>query len=88
MKTCTLYVNSIFQHRGNQHGYTSSDYARDVAQEINRSMGNSGESSWEFGDNNREYFARRTAEAEIAKCDPAFRDLLVIEIIESDNEEN
>lgn len=80
MNAITIFSIGVHSEpRGNRHGYTASDYARDVADEINKRAGEQGRST------DREWFER---EIESAKgC--IGHDLLFItlEDIDLDDEE-
>lgn len=90
MKIKSLTITVASESRGNRHGYIGSDYARDAAVEIERSLAAMGRSSWPADDAAAELAessARREAEEQIAQCDDMFRDLLSIEITEEEIEE-
>lgn len=87
IKSLTITVKS--EDRGNRHGYIGSDYARDAAAEIERSLAAMGRSSWPADDADAdlaEASAIREAEEQIAQCDDMFRDLLGIEITDEEIE--
>lgn len=90
MKIKSLRIRVATEPRGNRHGYTASDYARDAAVEIQRSMDAMGRSSWPADADDAALYersARREAEEQIAACDEMFRDRLSIEITEEEFEE-
>ena len=90
MKIKSLSIRVATEPRGNRHGYTASDYARDAAVEIERSLAAMGRSSWpaDAADADlHEASARREAEAQIAACDEMWRDRLSIEVSEEEVEE-
>lgn len=90
MKIKNLSIRVATEPRGNRHGYTASDYARDAAVEIDRSLAAMGISSWptDAADADlHEASARREAEEQIAACDEMFRDRLSIKITEEEFEE-
>ena len=78
VKSITITVAS--DPRGNYHGYTSSDYARDAAADIERSLAAMGRSSWPVGDTMAEASALREAAEQIAQCDEMFRTRLGVEV--------
>ena len=83
VKVHSLNITVADAHRGNRHGYTSSDYARDAAAEIERGLADAGLRSWPANGPEAEIAeasARREAEKQIAECDEIFRDLLGIEV--------
>lgn len=82
IKTLTVVVN--WQPRENESGYTSSDYARDAAADINKRLGDQGYASWPSGDEQSEQYAIRLAEQEIAEVTGIGRELLKIEVEESE----
>lgn len=90
MKIKSLSIRVATEPRGNRHGYTESDYARDAAVEIERSLAAMGRSAWPAESADAaldEASARREAEEQIAACDAMFRDRLSIEITEEEIEE-
>lgn len=90
MKIKSLSIRVATEPRGNRHGYTARDYARDAAVEIERSMAAMGRSSWPADAADAalcESSARREAESQIAECNEMWRDLLSIEISEEEIEE-
>lgn len=89
MKIKSLTITVASESRGNRHGYIGSDYARDAAVEIERSLAAMGRSSWpaDADADLAEASARREAAEQIAQCDEMFRNLLGIEITEEEIEE-
>lgn len=90
MKIKSLNIRVATEPRGNHHGCTTSDYARDAAIAIERSMAAMGRSSWPADADDAdlcEASARREAEAQIAECNEMWRDRLTIEICEEEIEE-
>jgi hypothetical protein len=80
MRIKTIDITVAQEPRGNRHGYTGSDYARDAAVEIERDLSAQGLRSWPSDEADVEASARRAAESMIAECDESFRPLLGIEI--------
>lgn len=88
MKIKTLTVVVEWKTRGDQHGYTPSDYARDAAAEINKRLGDQGLSSWVEGDAAAEQTAISAAESELAGVTTIGNELLKIDIETSEIEED
>lgn len=80
MKFRQISINVKTTPRGNYHGYTASDYARAAAAAIEKSLCDSGHSSWPDGDSLAEMTAVSRAEEQISKCREGFRDLLSISV--------
>ena len=90
MKIKSLTVTVKTEPRDNRHGYARSDYARDAAAEINRSLAAMGYSAWPADDADSalaELTAVRKAEEQIAQCDEMFRDLLSVEVTDEEIDE-
>lgn len=90
MKIKSISIKVATQPRGNRHGYTTSDYARDAAIEIERSLAAMGRSSWPADSNHaalEECAAINEARTQIAQCDEMFRDLLSVAIDEVEIDE-
>ena len=83
-----LSVRVKQENRGNQAGYTKSDYARDAAFKINKHLETIEYSDWQAKDIEQEHCSITETINCIEQCNEMFRELLYIDIIcyEDDSE--